>query len=216
MSYRSTFMRRIWNLPERILGKILSRHPDFAFLRETQGTQTPISFHDWFQQEVRGINRGPYWPVHPSSMVKDWRNIVCGVETSPGIMPGCYIQGIGQIEIGDYTQIGPNVTMISANHDANDLRIHQPGRIQIGAYCWFGSGAVVLPDVTLGDFTIVGAGAVVTKSVPEGHAVLVGNPARVVRRLDPDACPRHTSPHEYCGFIRKADFAAFRAQELSH
>jgi serine acetyltransferase len=216
MSFRSKTLRRLFSLPERLASALLSRQRDLAFLRETQGTQTPISFRDWFRQEVMGVNRGPYWPVHPASTVTGWRNIVCGVETSPGCMSGCYIQGIGRITIGDYTQIGPNVTMISANHDGHDLRVHEPSEINIGAYCWFGSGAVVLPGVTLGDFTIVGAGTVVTKSVPEGHAVLVGNPARVLRRLDPALCPRHQSPHEYCGFVRKSEFEAFRAKELTH
>lgn len=216
MTFRSTNLRRIVQAPERMLEKLLSYHPEMQFLQETQGTQTPIRFRDWFQQEVRGINRGPYWPVHPSSMVTGWRNIVTGVETSPGAMPGCYIQGIGQVTIGDYTQIGPNVTVISANHVANDLREHDPSHVTIGAYSWLGAGSVILPGVTLGDFTVVGAGTIVTRSVPEGYAVLAGNPARVLKRLNPEECPRHKSKHEYCGFIRKADFEVFRASELTH
>ncbi|WP_165759897.1 acyltransferase [Falsiruegeria litorea] len=186
------------------------------FLHDTQDTQTPIRFRDWFRQEVQGINRGPYWPVHPASMVTGWRNIVIGVETSPGMMPGCYIQGIGKITIGDYTQIGPNVTMISANHAPHDLREHIPSHVNIGAYCWLGAGSVILPGVTLGDFTIVGAGAIVTSSVPDGYSVLAGNPARVLKRLDPAECPRHQSYHEYCGFIPMRDFPAFRSAELTH
>ena len=43
-----------------------------------------------------------------------------------------------------------------------------------------GTGAVILPGVTIGAAAVVGAGAVVTKSVPDG-AVVLGNPARVVR-----------------------------------
>ncbi len=40
-----------------------------------------------------------------------------------------------------------------------------------------GSGAVILPGVTIGQYAMVGAGAVVTKDVPAG-ATVVGNPAR--------------------------------------
>lgn len=40
-----------------------------------------------------------------------------------------------------------------------------------------GSGAVILPGVTIGEGAVVGAGAVVTKDVPDG-ATVVGVPAR--------------------------------------
>jgi acetyltransferase-like isoleucine patch superfamily enzyme len=106
--------------------------------------------------------------------------------------------------------------MIGTNYKSHDLRVHEPTEINIGAYCWFGSGTVVLRGMALGDFTIVGAGTVVTRSLPEGQAVLVGNPARVVRRLAPALCCRHRSPHEYCGYIRKSELETFRAQELTH
>jgi hypothetical protein len=55
----------------------------------------------------------------------------------------------------------------------------------------------------------------VTRSFPEGHCVIAGNPARLVKRLDPQACVRHRSSHEYHGYIRKEDFAAFRARHLA-
>ena len=43
-----------------------------------------------------------------------------------------------------------------------------------------GSGAVLLPGITIGERAVVGAGAVVTTSVPDG-AVVVGNPGRILR-----------------------------------
>ena len=214
MSFRSTMLRRIYRAPEIVAEKLLGRLPAMKFLTETQHTQTPITFRDWFRQEVRGFNRGPYWPVHPASIVTGWRNVLAGVETSPGAMPGCYIQAMGPVILGDYTQIAPNVSIISSNHKLEDLREHDIGRVEIGEYSWLGAGAVVLPNVTLGPFTIVAAGAVVTKSFPEGYGVLAGVPARVIKKLDPEFCPRHRSQYEYHGFIPKADFEAFRSKEL--
>jgi acetyltransferase-like isoleucine patch superfamily enzyme len=43
-----------------------------------------------------------------------------------------------------------------------------------------GTGAVILPGVTIGVEAVVGAGAVVTRDVPDG-ATVVGNPARELR-----------------------------------
>ena len=44
-----------------------------------------------------------------------------------------------------------------------------------------GTGAIILPGVTIGEGALIGAGAVVTKDVPAG-ALVVGNPAKLVRR----------------------------------
>lgn len=61
------------------------------------------------------------------------------------------------IYVGDYTMIGPNVTIASAGHP-------------------------ILPGVTIGDNTVIGAGSVVTKDIPE-NVVAVGNPCRVLREI---------------------------------
>ena len=49
-----------------------------------------------------------------------------------------------------------------------------------------GSGAVILPGVTIGERAMVGAGAVVTRDV-ERFVVVVGNPARVRDRPPPES-----------------------------
>lgn len=51
-----------------------------------------------------------------------------------------------------------------------------------------GSGAVILPGVTIGEGAIVGAGSVVTKDVAP-RVVVAGNPARLIRALGPDEAP---------------------------
>jgi dTDP-4-amino-4,6-dideoxygalactose transaminase/acetyltransferase-like isoleucine patch superfamily enzyme len=47
-----------------------------------------------------------------------------------------------------------------------------------------GSGATILPNISVGENAIVGAGSVVTKDVPS-DAIVAGNPARVLRFLEP-------------------------------
>jgi acetyltransferase-like isoleucine patch superfamily enzyme len=174
-------------------------------IKETKDTQTPITFKMWFFQKVLGFNRQVYWPTHFTSVIAHPRNIYAGIDTSPGYSHGCYIQGVGKIYIGDYTQIAPNVGIISANHNLYDSREHQKGKIYIGKYCWIGMNSMILPNVNLGDFTIVGAGSIVTKSFPDGYCVIGGNPAKVIKFLDKNKCKPFRNHYEYNGYY-KHDF----------
>jgi len=203
--------------PLRIPLLLLMRIPYFGFLRNTSSYQCRISFNMWFRHKVlnRGGNRLAYWPVHPTSKVVIPENIFAGIDTCPGLMGGCYIQGIGKIYIGDYTQIAPNVIIISANHDLYDTRKHIPGEVRIGKYSWLGAGSKIMPNVVLGDFTIVGAGAVVTKSFPMGHCVIAGNPAKVIKELEPGKCIRYEYAKQYNGYIPSSKFTVFRKKHLS-
>lgn len=121
-----------------------------------------------------------------------------------------YIQGRfdGRCEIGNHVWIGPQ-----AYFDARDLVIEDhvgwgPGAkvlgsahtgvpidvpivatdlvikpVRIGARADVGTGAIVLPGVTVGHDSIVGAGAVVAEDVPP-YAVVAGVPARFLKWRD--------------------------------
>ena len=88
------------------------------------------------------------------------------------------------IYIGDYTMLGPNVTIATAGHPIlpelreRGLQFNMP--VRIGRNCWLGAGAIVMPGVTVGDNVVVGAGSVVTRDLPS-DVVAVGNPCRVLR-----------------------------------
>lgn len=100
-------------------------------------------------------------------------------------VPGIYMQNFkARIVIGRGTYIAPNVGLITANHQFDDLDMHDAGEdIVLGEACWIGMNSVILPGVTLGPRTIVAAGAVVTKSFPEGRVVIGGVPAKLIRAL---------------------------------
>ena len=91
------------------------------------------------------------------------------------------------IYVGDYTMIGPNVTIATAGHPIlPELRekayqFNQP--VHIGRNCWLGAGVIVLPGVIIGDNSVIGAGSVVTKDIP-ANVVAVGNPCRVLREIN--------------------------------
>ncbi len=206
------FKRKIKNVALWLIKKL----PVFSDIYYTSGTQTPITLRFWIWQKIIGFNRQVYWPMHHSSLVACWRNIWVGVQTSPGYMPGCYIQGIGRIYIGDYTQIAANVGIISTNHDPYDNKEHPINEnIHIGSYCWIGMNSVILPGVTLGDFTVVGAGSVVTHSFEEGYCIVAGNPAKLIKHLDKEKTIRYKSTYEYHGYIPKAKFAEFAKHNLN-
>lgn len=90
------------------------------------------------------------------------------------------------IYIGDNCLIAPNVVFSTAGHPilpilrerhyVYNLPIH------IGKNVWIGSGAQILPGVTIGDNTVIGAGSVVTSDIP-ADAVAYGVPCRVVRSI---------------------------------
>ena len=90
------------------------------------------------------------------------------------------------IYVGDYTMIGPHVTLATAGHPIlpelrqQGMQYNMP--VRIGKNCWLGAGVIVLPGVTIGDNVVVGAGSVVTKDLPS-NVVAVGNPCRVLREV---------------------------------
>ena len=189
--------------------------PCFHFVRLTRESPVPRTLTYFFCQKVLGINRKAYWPVHFTSKINQPQNIVVGIDTCPGYEPGCYIQGLGRVVIGDYTRIAQNVGIIGANHVPEDPDRHDKSQqVTIGDYCWIGMNVVILPGVQLGDFTVVGAGSIVTRSFPDGYCVVAGNPARLIRNLDPEKCQRRRLRVEYSGYLRASDFPAFRARRL--
>lgn len=93
---------------------------------------------------------------------------------------GCRIDNRGGISIGSNVAISENVTLLTAEHDlqAPDfLGIKQP--LVIEDYVFIGTGAIILPGVTLHRGSAVGTGAVVTKDVA-AHTIVAGNPARPI------------------------------------
>lgn len=91
------------------------------------------------------------------------------------------------IYVGDYTMIGPNVTIATAGHpiipELRERGYQYNMPVHIGRNCWIGAGAVILPGITIGDNVVVGAGSVVTKDLPS-NVVAVGNPCRVLRKVN--------------------------------
>ena len=113
--------RRLLKVACHLSYQTIRRIPYFHFIEGTRNSQNPCLFRYWFWQKCIGLNRKAYWPVHFTSKVNQPQNILVGVDAAPGYEPGCYIQGLGPVHIGDYTQFAANVGIISANHDSVKL-----------------------------------------------------------------------------------------------
>lgn len=90
------------------------------------------------------------------------------------------------ITLEDYVTISPRVTIFAHTNPTLPLyeymgpRTVHPVRIKKGS--WIGTGAIILPGVTIGEYSVVGAGSVVTKDVPD-HTLVTGVPAKPVKSL---------------------------------
>lgn len=130
-----------------------------------------------------------------------WLSVVRAVEgVEPTLRIGrgsrigrfAHIACVGDIEIGPEVLTAERIFIGDTYHGYEDPDVavlHQPMAppepVVIGRGAFLGVGSIVLMGVTVGEHAYVGAGAVVTADV-EPHTLVVGNPARPVRRWDPD------------------------------
>ena len=103
--------------------------------------------------------------------------------------------GAGDVLIGDAARIGiglgQHVFISGFNHgyadgtrDSNEQELVRK-EVVIGRESHIGANSVVVAGVTIGERCQIGAGSVVTKDIP-AYSVAVGNPARVIKRYDPE------------------------------
>ena len=88
----------------------------------------------------------------------------------------------GGITIDDGVMIGPNVRIVTDNHDFQNRMVLRCKPVHIGAKAWIGVGAIILPGVTIGENAVVAAGAVVTKDVAP-NTIVGGNPAKFIKNI---------------------------------
>ncbi|MBO7553414.1 MAG: sugar O-acetyltransferase [Bacteroidaceae bacterium] len=88
----------------------------------------------------------------------------------------------GGITIDDGVMIGPNVRIVTDNHDFQNRMVLRCKPVHICKGAWIGVGAIILPGVTIGENAVVAAGAVVTKDVAP-NAIVGGNPAKFIKNI---------------------------------
>ena len=123
----------------------------------------------------------------PEERIKEYRNL--GVNIGKNVFLDYFVTfdaGYPQgITVENNACICKNVTILS--HDSslavitNFPTICKKTRICENAY--IGTGAIILPGVTIGRNTIVGAGSVVVHDLPE-NMVCVGSPCKPIKSLE--------------------------------
>ena len=169
--------------------------PAFSSIGEGLSVTGPRRVHVYGDQ----IHLGKHVEIHtlPQAPVR--------IATYAQAGPDTPIQG--EIHIGDYALLMPDLTMIAARkivigancmiasgcyisdadwHGLYD-RITPPGAaaaIRLGDNVWIGQGCKIGKGVEIGDNSVIGAGSVVAASIPP-NVIAAGVPAKPIRDLPP-------------------------------
>lgn len=151
------------------------------FYPKSKGISPSILLFYFLKQKIFRINGSVPWPVHFTSRVMYHKKIKVGNRTTPGLNIGGYVQGRSGIIIGHNFRMGPNVGLISANHDPDDYdKWLATDPIVIGNNVWIGMNSVVMPGVKIGSNVVIGSNSVVNKDIPS-NSIAVGNPCQVIK-----------------------------------
>lgn len=104
--------------------------------------------------------------------------------------------GAGRITLGDFSGVSSRVSIYSSNDDYSGRALTNPtvsesfknvkvASVSIGKHVIIGSGAIVLPGVTVGKGTAIGALSLVTKNCDE-FKIYSGSPARALKDRSKD------------------------------
>jgi len=129
-------------------------------------------------QEMRELGFEAVNVIHPTAHISRFVELGRGVTILAGatINPGTVIE--------DNACVNTSASVDHDNRLRNSCHVFPnatlAGSVHVGEYACIGSGAVVVPNMTIHSHSYVGAGAVVLKDVPEG-VVVAGNPAAEIR-----------------------------------
>jgi maltose O-acetyltransferase len=101
------------------------------------------------------------------------------------------------VKIGNFVQIGHDVTFLTVSHDIGKPNLRAGTRhyapIEVGDGVWIASRVTVLPGVVIGHGAVVAAGSVVSRDVAP-NTLVAGVPARVIRTLSDDGDETASGP----------------------
>ena len=156
-----------------------------AILRKIERMHSKIARHlrSFYYTRLFQCKVKPYPKIHENIIFASPEKIRCG--RSLVINAQCYIAAKGGITFGDEVSISVGVKILTstlAPSDGEVTRKHLHKPVKIGSYVWLGTGATILPGVTIADNCVIAAGALVTKDCESGW-IYAGVPAKPIRRI---------------------------------
>lgn len=124
--------------------------------------------------------------LHPGVFLFNTHNLIIGDNVS--IHPMCYLDAAGNISIGDNVSIAHNCSILSTNHQWNEIDVpikynkESFANVTIEDDVWLGCGVRVLAGVVISKRSIVAAGAVVNKNI-ESNSIYGGIPAKKIKDI---------------------------------
>lgn len=145
----------------------------------------PFYFVRHFYYKLIGVKIGKDSSIHmrvffEGISIRQRGKITIGEATSIG--RNSMLDARGGLRIGNNISISPDVKIITAQHklQSSDFEYIEKST-EIKDYVWIGTGAIILPGVTIGIGAVIGAGSVISKNVDD-FDVVIGNPQRVVKK----------------------------------
>ena len=193
------------------------RIPDNVFIDDEAYVETSFSFFLYRGALERSVEIGRGASTYLGTMfdVGPRGRVTLG---EFALVHGARIICDSEVTIGDYALISWNVVLMDTRRVSMDPAVRRrdlervatrPQRflstqeeraddcrpIHIERNVWIGFDACILPGVTVGEGSIVGARSVVRESVPP-FSIAAGNPARIIRKLDPEERLSHAHPNK--------------------
>jgi acetyltransferase-like isoleucine patch superfamily enzyme len=170
------------------------RYIENYFSESPGGCILNITLNKIVKKTLRSISKSSFVPNNVRINLLRQAGVHIGNEViiNEGITLACDIGYESNLTIEDRVAFGPNVTIVISSHPNHsrlrNLKDKYPnfeifGKVTIMHDSWIGAGAIILPGVTVREYSIVGAGGVVTEDIPP-FSVVAGVPAKIIRKIE--------------------------------
>jgi putative colanic acid biosynthesis acetyltransferase WcaF len=173
----SSPVQTVWNRPSRVLWSLVWW---FAY------RPSPRGLHVWRRFLLRRFGAIIGKGAHPYPSARIWApwNLTMGEGSCLGDYVQCY--SVDRITLEPQATVSQFSFLCTAGHDYRVKGMPLiTAPITIGRGAWVAADAFIGPGVTVGERAVVGARASVFRHV-DPWTVVGGNPARVIRKCEPD------------------------------
>lgn len=125
-----------------------------------------------------GIKIGKGSSIHMGCKFFYPKGIEIGKDTVIG--DSTFLDGRGELKIGNHVDIASEVMIYNSEHDINDPKFKaKVSPVVINDYVFIGPRVIILPGVNIGKGAVLAAGCVVTKDVAD-FKIVAGVPAKEI------------------------------------